>query len=208
MALVVTVVEIARKSSGGDPLDKVDSLHHPAANVALDREQALGRAQDVATRFNTYSPDMLDASGDMPKYDALSQEMTAKFGSVFLDNSRLAAATVKQTQTRRSAHVYAAGLSSIDADSAQAIVAGTVRLAYPNPKRKGAWIEFDPVQFRYVVSMVKQHGQWLVDDIDDVDDGLPPFGESVGQQGSQGQQGGQQPSQAPSLSGTPNEGSH
>lgn len=199
VALVLAAVEITRKGAGGDPLDKIQSMRHPAANAALDREEALGRAQDLVTRFNTYGPDLLDSAGKMPKYDALSEDMTSKFSSVFLSNSALAAATVKQTHVRRSAQVLASGVVSIDDDTAQVIASGVARFAYPNPKKKGTWIDFDPERFRYSVSLVKQHGQWLVDDLDDLDDGLPPLGESMGEQGQSGQQ---VPSAPPSLSGS------
>jgi len=195
VALAVTAVELVRKGTGGD-----------ATDPSVQRELALGRAQDVVTRFNTYGPDLLDSSGAMPKYEELSKEMTAKFGQVFLSNSKLAAATVKQTQVRRTAQVVNAGIASIDNDTAEVIVAGTARFAYPNPKKKGTWVDFDPKHFRYVVSLVEQHGQWLVDDIDDIDDGLPSFGESMGDQGGQSGLPSGQPSTAPSLSGSSTSG--
>ncbi|GAB3861518.1 hypothetical protein GCM10028801_25770 [Nocardioides maradonensis] len=198
VALAVSVVAVLRQD-GGSLSAKLDSLRHPQAAVdsaTLAREQALGVGQDFVTRFNTYGPQMLAKDGTMPAYEGLSAEMTSKFAGVFTKNVGYAEATVKQNKIRRSATVYGAGVSDIDADHATVIVAGVAKFAYPNPKQKGTWLQFDPERFRYAVSLVKQDGRWLVDDLDDIDDGLPPLGESGGTTG-----GGQLPSSAPSLSG-------
>ncbi|HWU21361.1 MAG TPA: hypothetical protein VN088_07550 [Nocardioides sp.] len=195
-ALAVSVIAVARQD-GGSLSAKIDTLQHPGAAVdsaTLAREQALGVGQDFVTRFNTYGPQMLAKDGTMPTYEGLSEEMTSKFAAVFSKNVGIAEAIVKQNRIRRSATVYGAGVSDIDSDTATVIVAGVARFAYPNPKQKGAWVPFEPERFRYAVSLVNQDGRWLVDDLDDVDDGLPPLGESGG--------AGSLPTPAPSLSGS------
>ena len=154
------------------------ALRHPPARQATEREKALAAARTFVQRFNTYGPQMLDSAGAMPDYAAVGDLMTAKFRTVFDKNVGYAVETVKQTQIDRVGTPYAVGIASIDADSAQVLVAGIVEFSYPDPKKKGERIPFEPLRFRYEVSLVKQGGRWLVDDLDDVDDQLPPFGEA------------------------------
>jgi hypothetical protein len=197
-SLAVLVITVARQD-GSSLSDKISSIRHPQAAVdeaSLAREQALGLGQDFVTRFNTYGPQLLAANGTMPKYEALSDVMTSKFAAVFAKNYGYAEATVKKYRIRRTATIYGAGVSDIDTDTATVIVAGIANFAYPNPKHKGSWLRFDPERFRYSVSLVKQDGRWLVDDLDDIDDGLPPLGEAGGTAANQ------LPSTAPSLSGS------
>ena len=202
-ALAVGVVTIERHGSGGDPLDKLQSMRHPAPDQALAREQALGAAQDFITRFNTYGPQLLDSEHKMPAYEKLADVMTAKFRAVFERNVGIAEATVAKTKVRRSAQVYAAGVSEIDSDTAQVILAGVAQFSYPNPAKKGSWLNADPEHFRYVVSLDKQDGTWKIDDVDDIDDGLPPLGESSTTGGSTGST----PPSAPSSPKAPSKGS-
>ncbi|MCL2614571.1 MAG: hypothetical protein FWD95_15265 [Nocardioidaceae bacterium] len=179
---MVAFVTVERHGASGDPLDRLQSMRHPAADAALDREQALGVAEDFVTRFNTYGPQLLAKDHTMPKYEALTNEMSSKFAAVFSKWVPAAEVTVYREHVRRQGQVYAAGVSTIDGDTAQVIVAGTVTFGYPNPRKKGAWLDSAPERFRYQVSLVKQHGSWLVDDFDDLDDNLPSFGQSNGGQ--------------------------
>lgn len=179
--LVVAFVTVEKHGSGSDPLDKLQSMRHSDSNPALDREQALGEAQKFATRFNTYGPQLLAKDHTMPEYEQLADEMTSKFAAVFSKWAPAAEATVRETHVRKLGHVYAAGISTIDADTAKVLVAGTVSFGYPDPRHKGSWLDSDPQRFRYVVSLDKQHGRWLVDDLDDIDDNLPSFAESSGE---------------------------
>lgn len=165
---------------GDNPVDRAKSLVDPPTSRDLDREQVLGIARDFVQKFNTYGPDLLDEDGHMPAYAGLSEQMTAKFSGVFDSNVGYAEQTVEQLSVRRRASVYAVAIASEDADSAEVLVAGTANFSYPNPKDEKKWIEFDPQRFRYQVSLVKQHGAWLIDDLDDVDDDLPSFAEANG----------------------------
>ncbi|WP_141015368.1 hypothetical protein [Nocardioides sambongensis] len=191
-------VVYAHTSEGG-PVERVRALADPPPDPRLSREQALGTARDFVVAFNTYGPDQLTDDGTMPDYAALAEDMTARFGTVFDKNVGYAEQTVAQLQVRREAEVYAAGIASADEDSAEVLVAGVARFSYPNPKKDGAWIDFDPERFRYQVSLVRQHGEWLVDDLDDLDDDLPSFAQSGG-----GEEGlpGQLPSDGASPGGT------
>lgn len=180
-------------SAGSGLGDRIDSLVHD--DVALsqdeaDREELMAASRTFVLRFNTYGPDMLDSEGHLPDYAAVSDLMTAKFATVFDQNVGYAETTVQKLGASRSAKVYAVGVASQDADSAEVLVAGTVELSYPYPDQLGQQTTDDPKsgdsqgapqvtsgpqRFRYQVSLVKVGGKWLVDDLDDVDDGLPPF---------------------------------
>ncbi|TIC89330.1 hypothetical protein E8D34_02270 [Nocardioides sp. GY 10113] len=184
LAVVASGVVVWRDTDGGGPLARLDDLRHPPAPVSLEHEQLLGVAADFVQRFNTYGPDLLDDAGTMPEYAALADEMTAKFGAVFESNLTYAEQTVAELDVRRRAQVYAVGVASADADSAELLVAGTATFSYPNPDKRKTWVEFDPERFRYQVSLVRQHGEWLVDDLDDVDDDLPSLAQSTPQDGA------------------------
>ncbi len=70
----------------------------------------------------------------------------------------------------RSAEVFATGASSLDADSARVLVAGSFVNSYPAGTGRGAArgdaerIEDEPAPFRIEVSLVRTGGEWLVDD--------------------------------------------
>lgn len=171
------------KGAGSNPASKLDSLIDPSPDPAKDREQALAAARSFVQRFNTYGPDLLQTDGSMPDYSALGEVMTAKFAKIFKDNAGYAAEVVKDTGIDRVGTVYAVGVASIDNDSSELLVAGIVDFSYPDPKESGARIEFAPLRFRYQVSLVKSGGAWKVDDLDDLDDELPSFGEASIPQG-------------------------
>jgi len=187
---IATWVVLTR--GAGDGLgDKLSSLRDdtvPGAGVSENREQLLTRSREFATRFNTYDESLLDAEGHLPEYAALEDLMTPKFGGVFADNVGYAEETV-QLGVASVGTVYAVGVASQDDDSAEVLVAGTVELSYPVPDREQGGdggqteepegederISTGPQRFRYQLSLVKVDGTWLVDDVDDIDDGRPPF---------------------------------
>lgn len=169
------------------------------------------------TRFNTYGPDLLDDQGTMPDYAAVADLMTARFADVFTENVGYAEETVKQLGASREATVWGVGVATHDVDSAQVLVAGTVELSYPAPDPgagdddatgddergdgEGPRLTSGPQRFRYEVSLVQVEGRWLVDDLDDVDDGLPPFSQpSIPEQAPQDDSGGPTPSSPASPS--------
>lgn len=182
---VVGATTIVATRAAGDGLgERLQSLRDdepPTRPEADEREQLLSLARDFVTRFNTYNPDMVDDQGKMPDYAAVADLMTAKFADVFTKNVGYAEETVRQLGAAREATVWGVGVATQDVDSAQVLVAGTVELSYPARDREGGDGEDEPrlssgpQRFRYEVSLVKVEGRWLVDDLDDVDDGLPPF---------------------------------
>lgn len=198
-SLGVTAWVVADRAKGD-----LGALRHPPKDETSQREKALAAARTFVQRFNTYGPGLLDDAGKMPDYAAVGGLMTAKFRTVFDKNVGYAEETVKQTQIDRTGTPYAVGIASIDGDSAEVLVAGVVEFSYPDPKKAGERIPFEPLRFRYEVSLVKQNGRWLVDDLDDVDDDLPSFGEASIPQGNEpspAPSGGASPSGSPSGTG-------
>ncbi len=195
VACLGTIAFIVGTRSAGEGLgDRLSSLQDdqvPGATVSKDREQLLTLSRQFATRFNTYDPSMLDDAGHLPDYAAVGDLMTPKFAEVFSDNVGYAEATVAQAGVASEGTVYAVGVAALDGDSAEVLVAGTVELSYPfpedeqgegeqgdqsdDPQPERERLSSGPQRFRYQVSLVKIDGNWLVDDLDDIDDGLPPF---------------------------------
>jgi Mce-associated membrane protein len=189
VACLGTVAVIVLTRGTGDGLgDRLSSLQDdsvPGTDESDNREQLLTLSREFATRFNTYDESMLDDAGHLTDYAAVEDLMTPKFGSVFVDNVGYAEETVKQLGVASEGTVYAVGVASQDADSAEVLVAGTIELTYPVPEDQGNGddetgddperLSTGPQRFRYQLSMVKIDGAWFVDDVDDVDDGLPPF---------------------------------
>lgn len=166
------------KGAGGNPAKKVDSLIDPASDPTVEREKALAAGRTFVQRFNTYGPDLLGDDGKMPEYAAITDLMTAKFAKIFESNVGYAEDVVKETGIDRVGTVYAVGAASADVDSAELLVAGIVDFSYPDPGDATKRIDFEPLRFRYQVSLVKLGGEWKVDDLDDLDDELPSFAES------------------------------
>ncbi|WP_183098965.1 hypothetical protein [Nocardioides pelophilus] len=189
----------------GEQLRSLKNDEVPASAESEDREELLSISREFATRFNTYDPSMLDDEGHLPDYAAVEDLMTPKFGAVFTENVGYAEQTVSQLGVASVGTVYAVGVASQDDDSAEVLVAGTIELSYPYPDEGAGGddgteddgtpddgttddeatddeatddeqrVSTGAQRFRYQVSLAKIDGEWLVDDLDDIDDGLPPF---------------------------------
>lgn len=199
IGLVVSGLIVFGRGAGDGLGDKVSSIFDPPSDTSAEREEVLAAGRTFVQRFNTYGPDMLDDQGKMPAYAAVGDLMTAKFDTVFEKNVGYAEATVKQTKISRKGTPYGVGLASMDDDSAEVLAAGIVEFSYPAPKKGDPPLTFEPVRFRYQVSLRKIGGKWLVDDLDDLDDDLPSFAEaSIPQQSGPG---GGTPSGSPNPGG-------
>lgn len=176
--LGVSIWMVVDRGTGNDPFDRVSSLRDPATDPAAEREDVLAAGSTFVKRFNSYGPELLDEGGKMPEYAAVGDLMTAKFRAVFEKNVGYAEQTVVETSIERTGKPYAVGVASLDADSAELLVAGVVEFSYPDPQGSEERITFEPLRFRYQVSMVEIDGEWLVDDLDDLDDELPSFTEA------------------------------
>ncbi|WP_435769979.1 hypothetical protein [Nocardioides sp. SYSU DS0651] len=206
VGLVVSGFIVFGRGAGDGPIEKAESVFDPPTDLAAQREDVLAASRTFVQRFNSYGPDLLNDSGKMPDYAAVGELMTPKFRTVFDKNVGYAEQTVAETGISRKGTVYGVGVASMDADSAEALVAGTVEFSYPNPEDSDEEITFEPRRFRYQVSLVRVDGKWLVDDLDDVDDSLPSFGEaSIPETGAPGGTPTEQPSGSPSggPSGSP-----
>lgn len=188
-------VIVATRGTGDSIGDRIDSLRSDEASGADgdEREEVLATAREFAVRFNTYNPDMLDGR-EMPEYASLGDSMTVKFRSAFTDECgglAIAKNVVFELRVSSTAAATGVGLSSIDDDSAEALVAGSRVVSRPIPDDRGEGSDEEsgegsgddpdtltsaPDQFRYRVLLVKVEGEWLVDDLDDIDDGVAPLG--------------------------------
>ena len=127
------------------------------------REAVMSQAQQFMLRLNTYGPDLLDDQGQMPKYrELVSAVITPKFKTSFEEGVVAAEQTVAKAGLSREAKVFATGVSTIDADSATALVAGSFTNSYPDAK--GRLVPDESAPFRIQVSLVRSRGTWLVDD--------------------------------------------
>jgi Mce-associated membrane protein len=134
-----------------------------AGELQAERDQVMSRTRQFMLRMGTYGPDQLE-NGKLPEYRELVTEViTPKFATSFDKSVTTAEQIVAQAGVSREAEVFSAGVSTIDADSATALVAGTFTDSYPTGK-SGELKEQEPVPFRIEIDLVKTEGEWLVDD--------------------------------------------
>lgn len=128
------------------------------------REDVMSQAEQFMVRINTYGPDLLDGT-QMPDYrTSVAEVITPKFDADFEQNVPAAEATVAQGGLSRTAEVFGTGVSSIDEDSATALVAGSFTNSYPQEPGSATRVDAEPSPFRVRVSLVRSEGRWLVDD--------------------------------------------
>jgi len=141
-----------------------------AADGGLDlpdeREQAMSLTDQFVKRLGTYSPDMVDDSGQMPEYRSQVREViTPKFAADFEKEVGTAEQLVAQGGITRTADVFATAVSSIDDDSARVLVAGAFTDSYTQGTgAKARTVDQEPLPFRFTVDLVLTGGRWLVDD--------------------------------------------
>jgi Mce-associated membrane protein len=131
-----------------------------------EREQVMSLTSQFVKRLGTYSPAMLDASGQMPDYrEQVREVITPKFAADFDKQVATAEQLVAQGGITRSAEVFATGVSSIDDDSARVLVAGAFTDSYTQGEgKKEQTVDQEPLPFRFTVDLVMIDGDWLVDD--------------------------------------------
>jgi hypothetical protein len=135
-----------------------------AADEQAAREQVMSQAESFMVRINTYGPDLLEGT-EMPSYrTGVAELITPKFDADFEQNVPAAEATVAQGGLARTAEVYGTGVSSIDDDSATALVTGVFTNSYPETAGSQTRVDADPSPFRVEVQLVRTDGRWLVDD--------------------------------------------
>ena len=131
-----------------------------------EREQAMSLTDQFVKRLGTYSPDMLDDSGQMPDYrEQVREVITPKFAADFDKQVATAEQLVAQGGITRTADVFATAVSSIDDDSARVLVAGAFTDSYEQGTgQKARTVDQEPLPFRFTVDLVMIEGEWLVDD--------------------------------------------
>ena len=153
----------------------------PGSSLALDapddREEVMSLTDQFVKRLGTYSPDMVDDSGQMPAYrEQVREVITPKFAADFDKQVTTAEQLVAQAGITRSTEVFATAVSSIDDDSARVLVAGAFTDTYTQGTGKDAQTTAqEPLPFRFTVDLVTIDGEWLVDDFTPV--GSNPAGE-------------------------------
>ena len=159
---------VATRTSGasGNLPERVGTVLTGDNAIAAEREQVMDVASQFMLRVNTYGPEDLAEDGTMPDYrDGVGELITPAFRADFDTQVGTAEQTVAQAQLGRAGEVYGVGVSTMDADSATALVAGAFTNSYPgNGRRAGERVETEPAPFRVRVSLVKVSGEWLVDD--------------------------------------------
>ena len=126
--------------------------------VQGEREAVMAQTEQFMLRMGTYGPDLLDDKGAMPEYrQRVEDVITPKFAVSFEKEAATAEQLVAQAKISRQASVFATGVSTLDDDSATALVAGAFTDSYPETGAR------EPAQFRIEVSLVKVKGEWLVD---------------------------------------------
>lgn len=153
-------------AADGGVLGRLGSVLSGSGGLQAEREDVMDTASQFMLRVNTYGPDLLDESGQMPEYrDLVSELITPKFKADFEQQVGTAEQTVSQAGIGRSAEVYGVGVKGMDDDSAVALVAGAFTNSYPSSADADAErVEDEPAPFRVEVSLVRIDGEWLVDD--------------------------------------------
>ncbi|MFC7727552.1 hypothetical protein ACFQW6_20780 [Nocardioides sp. GCM10028917] len=137
---------------------------------AEEREQVMSLTDQFVKRLGTYSPDMLDDSGQMPDYrDQVREVITPKFAADFDKEVATVEQLVAQGGITRTADVFATAVSSVDDDSARVLVAGAFTDRYSQGEGKqgsgqARTVDQEPLPFRFTVDLVVIEGEWLVDD--------------------------------------------
>jgi len=133
-----------------------------AGELQAERDAVMTQTRQFMLRTGTYGPDQLE-NGQLPEYKELVEEViTPKFATSFQESVTTAEQIVSQAGVSRTAEVFSTGVATIDADSAQALVAGAFTDSYPD--KQGDLQPQEPVPFRIQVTLVKTEGEWLVDD--------------------------------------------
>ncbi|MEQ7848347.1 hypothetical protein [Nocardioides kribbensis] len=174
LASVASLVTLAATRADGGLGERLGSLVGSSDDSEqAQREEVMDAATQFVLRLNSYGPDDLDDSGQMPGYRAsVSEVITPKFRTEFEQSVNLAEQTVAQADLERTCDVFASGVSSMDEDSAEVLVAGEFTNTYTQAD-DGEPFQDRPAQFRLVVTVLLVDGEWLVDDF------VPATGDGV-----------------------------
>jgi hypothetical protein len=157
--VLLGVLVVALLASCGTLIWLLAGRRGEADDLQRERESVMAQTDQFMLRMGTYGPELLDDKGQMPEYRSrVEAVITPKFATSFEKQAGTAEQLVAQAGVSRTADVFATGVSTIDSDSATALVAGTFTDSYQKGGRQ------EPIPFRISVSLVKTDGKWLVDD--------------------------------------------
>ncbi len=170
--VLLGVLVLAVLASAGTLVWLLADRRGEAVEEQAQREQVMSQARQFVLRVNTYGPDLLEGE-EMPEYrEQVTEVITPKFSESFSQGVTAAEQTVAQAGLGRTAEVFGAGVASLDADSATALVAGSFVNSYPRTNAQGKVtdqrIDDEPVPLRLSLSLRKIDGEWLVDDFEPV----------------------------------------
>ena len=128
-----------------------------AQRLADLRPDVIAAASRFATSINTYDVTKID------EYDArVAPLLTSSFATQFKASSEGLLAAYAKTKLQSTGKVRQAAVESIDDDSAKVLVA-------VDADTVPAGTLTNPPRLRWQVSVVRQHGVWLIDDFRSVD---------------------------------------
>jgi Mce-associated membrane protein len=157
--VVLGVLVVALLAASGTLIWLLAGRRGEAEDVQQQREAVMAQTDQFMLRMGTYGPSMLDDHGQMPTYRSrVKAVITPKFATSFEQQAGTAEQLVQQAGVSRKAEIFSTAVSTIDSDSASALVAGSFTDTY----KKGG--QQAPVPFRIEVSLVRTDGTWLVDD--------------------------------------------
>ena len=159
IVLLIVLCALLLVSAGSFIWLAAGRLGNEQADLQREREQVMSRAGQFMLRLGTHNPTMLDDAGQMPEYRRLVEELSTTKLKAQLEGAdfQIAEKLTDQAGLSRSTEVFAAGVQSIDQDSATVLVAGRVSDSFTKEQPR------EPEAFRYAISLVKVDGTWLVD---------------------------------------------
>lgn len=164
LAVVLLVVIVASAATAAALL--ISRGGSGSSETQSAREEVMAQTEQFMLRMGSYGPDLLDDQGAMPDYrEKVREVITPKFAASFDEQAGAAEQLVAQAGVERVPDVFATGVTSIDADSASTLVAGSFSDSYTVKDKQ---IEQEPIPFRLQIKLVKVEGEWLVDDFDPV----------------------------------------
>ncbi|WP_436701507.1 hypothetical protein [Nocardioides sp. BYT-33-1] len=191
VALVLTLVLVAGLALGVWALVRPVSAQEERADAAAD---AVAAASRFAASVNTY--DVADVAAYTDRVAAL---LTEPFAEQFRASTDGLLAAYAETGLASTGKVRQAAVDSIDADSAQILVA-------VDAETTPAGLLANPPRLRWEVSLVREKGRWLVDDFRAVEAAAPAAPEGPGTDRGEGRNKGKGKGQGESTGERTGEG--
>jgi Mce-associated membrane protein len=154
VAAVLVLLLVVGVAAGAWALTRPDSTTQQQADA---RPDAVAAASRFATSVNTYDV------ADLTAYNSrVTPLLTASFAKQFKASTEGLLSAYAKTKLKSTGKVRQAAVESIDSDSAKVLVA-------VDAETVPAGLLTNPPRLRWQVSLVKQHGRWLVDDFTSVE---------------------------------------